>query len=114
MPAVISPVFSDELPIFLLSMKPRLWTLSYDIAEPRRLRRVARTALAHGERIQKSLYLCMLDHDAAGTLQHQLDQLMDASADRALLRPICRACRRATRTQGEGGHPERQEPFWII
>jgi CRISPR-associated protein Cas2 len=95
-------------------MKPRLWTLSYDIGEPRRLQRVARVALAHGDRVQKSLYLCALDHDAVGALQHRLAGMLDAEADRALLRPICRACRRATRTQGEGGAPERQEPFWIV
>lgn len=95
-------------------MIPRLWTLSYDIADPRRLRRVARTALAHGDRVQKSLYLCMLDHTAAGHLQQQLQHLIDPTADRLMLRPICRHCRHQTRTQGAGGHPERQEPFWII
>jgi CRISPR-associated protein Cas2 len=95
-------------------MKPRLWTLSYDITEPKRLQRVARVALAHGDRVQKSLYLCAMDHDAVNSLHQRLGGLLDTSTDRALLRPICRACRRATRTQGEGGQPERQEPFWIV
>lgn len=95
-------------------MKPRLWTLSYDISTPRRLRRVARLAVLHGDRVQKSLFLCMLAHDAMVGLHDRLDDLMDPQADRALLRPICRSCRQATRTQGAGGHPERQEPFWIV
>ena len=64
-------------------MKPRLWTLSYDIGEPRRLQRVARVALAHGDRVQKSLYLCALDHDAVGALQQRLNVMLDAEADRA-------------------------------
>jgi CRISPR-associated protein Cas2 len=95
-------------------MKPRLWTLSYDISTPRRLRRVAKLAELHGERVQKSLFLCMLAHDAVTALHQRLDDTMAPDEDRALLRPICRACRNATHTQGEGGHPERQEPFWII
>lgn len=95
-------------------MKPHLWTLSYDISTPRRLRRVARLAEQHGDRVQKSLFLCMLAHDAVMALHSRLDDTMDPDEDRALLRPICRACRNATRTQGAGGHPERQESFWII
>lgn len=95
-------------------MIPRLWTLSYDISTPRRLRRVARLALLHGERVQKSLYLCMAAHDTLDALHRRLLDEMVQEDDRALLRPICRACRNATRTQGSGGQPERQEPFWIV
>ena len=95
-------------------MKPRLWLLSYDIGDPRRLRRVAQLALQHGERVQKSLYLCALGYDQLGLLHLQLDQIANVIEDRLMLRPICRACRAGTRFQGAGGHPERREPFWIV
>ncbi len=95
-------------------MKPRFWVLSYDIAHPKRLRQVARLAINHGERVQKSLYLCALSPEQLAMLHQRLTSIIDPGEDRLMLRPVCRQCRSRTRTQGEGGHPERQEPFWIV
>lgn len=94
-------------------MKPRHWHLSYDICDPKRLRRVAKLALEHGERIQKSLYLCALSPEQLAALHFQLAAIVQPP-DRLMLRPLCRQCRQAIRTQGAGGHPERREPFWIV
>ncbi len=94
-------------------MKPRYWQLSYDITDPKRLRRVAKVALQHGERVQKSLYLCPLTPEQLELMYQQLTALI-CPPDRAMLRPICPKCRAATRHQGAGGHPERLEPFWIV
>lgn len=95
-------------------MKPRLWTLSYDIANPRRLRRVAKLAVQYGERVQKSLYVCALSYDQFGLLHQHLSSIVHDEEDRLFLRPVCRACREKTRYQGSGGHPEKREPFWIV
>ena len=94
-------------------MKPRYWQLSYDITEPKRLRQVAKLALLHGERVQKSLFLCALSPEQLDLLHRQLAIIIQPP-DRLLLRPVCRKCRAATRFQGAGGHPERHEPFWIF
>jgi CRISPR-associated protein Cas2 len=94
-------------------MKPHHWLLSYDISDPRRLRRVARLALLHGERVQKSLYLCALSPEQLALLHQQLATIIEPP-DRVMLRPVCRHCRERTRYQGAGGHPERREPFWIV
>ena len=64
-------------------MKPRLWLLSYDIGDARRLRRVAKLALLHGERVQKSLYLCALGYDQLGLLHRQLNQIANVTQDRS-------------------------------
>lgn len=93
---------------------PRFWMLSYDIADPRRLRRVAKAALRHGERVQKSLYQCTLSAEQFKIFRSELQRLHHPEEDRLMLRPVCRHCREQTRTQGMGGHPERLEPFWII
>lgn len=88
--------------------------LSYDIADIRRLRRIAKAALRHGARVQKSLYLCTLSAEQFKLFRAELDRLHEPTEDRLMLRPVCRHCREQTRTQGMGGHPERLEPFWII
>lgn len=95
-------------------MKPRYWYISYDIASPRRLRRIAQLATLHGERVQKSLYLCALSPERFDLLHGQLHELVHPEEDRLMLRPLCAKCRAGTRTQGAGGHPERLEPFWIV
>ena len=95
-------------------MKPRMWMLSYDISDARRLRRVAELALRHGERVQKSLYLCALSYDQLGQVHAGLSAIVDANMDRVMLRPICRRCREQTRYQGAGANPEHREPFWIV
>jgi len=94
-------------------MKPRYWQISYDISDPRRLRRVAKLALLHGERVQKSLYLCALSPEQTDLLHRQFSAIIEPP-DRLMMRPVCRQCRSSARFQGAGGHPERQEPFWIV
>lgn len=94
-------------------MKPRYWLLSYDIGHPNRLRRVAKLALDHGERIQKSLYLGALNREQVDLLHDQFSEIIEPT-DRLMLRPVCRYCRYGTRFQGAGHHFERQEPFWIV
>ncbi len=94
-------------------MKPRFWHLSYDIVDAKRLRRVAKLALAYGERVQKSLYWCALSPEQISALRGELKALTEAE-DRLMLRPICRRCHSEMRYQGRGGHPERLEPFWIV
>lgn len=93
---------------------PRFWYLSYDIADAKRLRQVAKLALDHGERVQKSLYLCAMSAEQTHALHAALERLHCPDEDRLMLRPVCRRCREQTRVQGMGGHPERLEPFWII
>lgn len=93
---------------------PRFWYASYDIADPKRLRQIAKLALSHGVRVQKSLYLCAMSADQTSALHAALDRLHHPEEDRIMLRPVCRSCRVQTRMQGMGGHPEHREPFWII
>lgn len=94
-------------------MKPRFWQLSYDIANPRRLRQIAKLALLHGERVQKSLYLCAMSPEQHKWLWAQLADIVETE-DRLMLRPLCRKCRTNTSYQGAGGNPEQREPFWIV
>jgi len=94
-------------------VKPRHWHLSYDISDPRRLRRVGKLALEFGERVQKSLYLCALSPEQNEALLRELKRITTAE-DRLMLRPLCRHCRERARYQGMGGNPERREPFWIV
>lgn len=47
----------------------------------RRLRQVAKVCVAHGQRVQNSVFECQLDAAQYKLFQHQLSALIDPSAD---------------------------------
>ena len=65
-----------------------LWLVAYDICDPKRLRRVARALLDHGERIQWSLFSCVLTAWQRGLLTERLASLIDPAADSIRFYPV--------------------------
>ena len=60
--------------------------ITYDVntttsAGRRRLRMIARKCVAHGTRVQNSVFECVLDNSQYKLLKHELEQLIDASCD---------------------------------
>ncbi len=60
--------------------------ITYDVntttsAGKRRLRTVARKCIAHGTRVQNSVFECVLDNSQYKLLKHELEQLIDTSCD---------------------------------
>ena len=65
-----------------------LWLVAYDICDPKRLRRVARTLLDHGERIQWSLFSCALTVWQRGLLSEKLAGVIDPAVDSIRFYPV--------------------------
>ena len=61
--------------------RERLWFVIYDIAEPGRLRQVARCCENHGLRIQYSVFAVLADRPAILELRQQLAELIDPDED---------------------------------
>lgn len=60
--------------------------ISYDVntedtAGRRRLRKIAKQCVNHGQRVQNSVFECLLDAAQARSLQHKLCEIMDAEKD---------------------------------
>jgi CRISPR-associated protein Cas2 len=68
------------------------FVLTYDICDPRRLRRVARCCEDFGLRRQYSVFLCRLPAVERVRLRGRLLDLIDPSADQVLFIPLCSAC----------------------
>ena len=83
--------------------------VSYDIADPGRLRRVATLCEGYGERVQKSVFECGVTPDGLIALR----ALIDPREDRVLLQPLCPHCRHAMVWQGKPP-PITTEAFWVI
>ena len=60
--------------------------ITYDVnkttsAGKRRLRTVAKKCVAHGTRVQNSVFECVLDNSQYKLLKHELEQLIDINCD---------------------------------
>lgn len=60
--------------------------ITYDVntttsAGRRRLRMVAKKCVAHGKRVQNSVFECVLDNSQYKLLKHELEQLIDTNFD---------------------------------
>lgn len=70
-----------------------LWMAAYDIADPKRLRRVAKACEDTGRRIQQSVFLCHTASTGRARLRERVKTIMHPASDRLFLLPICRRCR---------------------
>lgn len=86
----------------MTTTRPRLtrWHIAYDIADPRRLRRVERALAAVGARVHNSLFLCELTPAELAALQSALAERIDAGADVVRYTPLCAQDEQRTRHLG--------------
>jgi CRISPR-associated protein Cas2 len=68
--------------------------VAYDIADERRLKQVAKLMEAYGERVQKSVFECVIDQRQLEILTHKLRYLMKRKEDKVQFYPLCDACER--------------------
>lgn len=91
-------------------MASKQWHLvSYDVRDPKRLRRVAKTLESYGVRLQYSVFRCRLDVEMLERLHWQLAEIME-KADDLLIIPLCsrcssRVCEHSTGDQSSWAEP---------
>ncbi len=74
--------------------------VAYDIADPKRLRRVARICEDFGLRKQYSVFFCRLQAVDLVRLKSQLYDVINLDLDQVLFVPICARCAAAIETLG--------------
>jgi CRISPR-associated protein Cas2 len=77
-----------------------LRVIAYDIACPRRLRRVAEACLDYGVRVQKSIFECWLDDERFESLWLRLQQIINTDQDQLNAYTLDAPCARRRRTAG--------------
>ncbi len=75
-------------------MKDECWLISYDIADPKRLRNVARIMERYGTRVQKSVFECWLAEQDRLRLLQALEPILKAPPDTVRFYPLCADCRK--------------------
>jgi CRISPR-associated protein Cas2 len=95
-------------------IKEMLRIIVYDIACPRRLRRVAQTCLDQGVRVQKSVFECWLDEDRFDALWHSLQQVIEPSEDRLLAYTLDAAAARRRRVAGTASTLSEKRSHYVL
>ena len=65
------------------------WLVAYDISDPQRLRRVARTCEDYGLRRQLSVFVCRLTATSLVRLKSRLYDVIDLQEDQVIFVPLC-------------------------
>lgn len=65
-------------------MARRRYIITYDIADPKRLRGVAKTLEGYGVRLQFSVFECLLDSMRLSKAKAALQNIIDSSEDQIL------------------------------
>ncbi len=66
-------------------MSARLWLITYDVADPKRWRRIYKMLLRRGAWQQLSVFLCRLTPVAAAKLEADLAERIKPEADRLMM-----------------------------
>jgi len=78
------------------------YLLTYDIADPKRLAKVARALEAVGERVQDSVFEAYLTAQELEKLLKKSGKIMKESEDSLRIYLLCGACREKVRCIGQG------------
>ena len=77
-----------------------IWLVSYDIANPKRLNKVAAYCEKFGLRLQKSTFQIDTEKDILENLLEGLKEIMNRKYDSIVIYPLCEDCRRLSLTDG--------------
>ena len=80
----------------------------YDISNDKRRRQVERYLLAHGERIEYSVFEIVIDVARWHHFRQQLTQLIEPQHDKLNYYQLCQWCRSNILCQGSAQLPEQQ------
>ncbi len=90
-----------------------LYLVAYDIADPKRLRKVAKICELYGVRIEKSVFECDLPPDQFRTFWRELGGVLETADDALIAYRICRSCIRDVESTGQIFRPEKT-PYYIL
>ncbi|MCR5380015.1 MAG: CRISPR-associated endonuclease Cas2 [Lentisphaeria bacterium] len=102
----------DELPS---DKEPRnmLHLIAYDIADPSRLRKIAKVCELYGVRIEKSVFEADLSEENYQAFWLELMDLIDENEDAVIAYRICKNCIRQTEMMGRAQRPRRIVCYFI-
>lgn len=84
--------------------------ITYDVRDPKRLRKVAQKLEGYGTRVQYSVFRCRLDPLTLEKLHWELNQIMSEDDD-LLVIPLCETCAAKVPAHSTGDQSSWAEPL---
>jgi len=75
-----------------MKAKKQFWVIAYDIVDDRNRNRIANFLEKHGQRVNYSVFECMLTDSQFEKVKKQIEKWMDIDDDRIVYYPICVNC----------------------
>lgn len=91
----------------------QFWVVVYDIADTRRLRRVAKHMEGYGTRVQRSVFDCWLSEADLDKLRASLNDIIAPGIDSVRFYHVCDHCRQRSERDTETQFMERHT-FYIV
>ncbi len=89
-----------------------LFLVTYDIANCKRLYRVARLLKSFGVRVQRSAFECDLSQPLLEQMVFLLRQTIDPRQDRVHIYRVCESCR--PKSSSQGAEIPSDDDFWVV
>lgn len=87
--------------------------VAYDIADEKRLLRVAKTMLDYGVRVQKSIFEVSVTQSAFGEMNERIRNIIDWEADGVKYFPLCERCAGTVEIIGQGQFTDPDREYYV-
>ena len=88
--------------------------IAYDIADPKRLNKVAKIMKGYGSRVQKSVFEVYVDRNAIKRMKVELESVIDFQKDTVRYYRLCKVCAGTVEYHGSGFYTEEEGDFLIL
>ncbi len=89
------------------------YLVSYDIPDDRRRTQLAKILKDFGDRVQYSVFECILDKDLLDKMVYRIDKITEKNEDSVRIYSLCSQCERGIRIIGTG-EVTRDEDVYIL
>ncbi len=88
--------------------------VTYDIADPRRLNRVAKVIKDYGIRVQKSKFEVTVDNKTFVEMKARIEDTIEPAEDRVKYFPVCEKCAGTLEIIGQGIFIDPDEEYYVL
>jgi CRISPR-associated protein Cas2 len=89
------------------------YLVTYDIPDDNRRLRLAKALKDFGQRVQYSVFECLLDEKLFAAMLERIRREIDEAEDRVRIYQVCEACKNTVRIFGEGLLTEDQQVYIV-
>jgi CRISPR-associated protein Cas2 len=88
--------------------------IAYDIADPRRLAKIARLMLDYGQRVQKSIFEVSVTLPVFQQIKARVEEIIEYEEDGVKYFPLCEKCAGTVEIIGQGRFVDPDAEFCIL